>query len=238
MPKIVEYPRASLQRSLALAEAIDKMGGEASDEMAAESMGNRLSGAFKAIVASAVKFGLISSSKGRLKTEPLFQDYKLAYSEAQKLEAMRRAFLSAPLFAAIVTRLRGQTIPAHFEKLLIREHNVPADIASRVAGYFMDGARETGILEPNGVITVAGSDIVSDSDSDSSVGPEAVESERLTENGGSVPFFRGYTVRITGPGLDTRIGIKEEEDIDIVEVMLKKVRRLLKSEQGGAEDTR
>lgn len=236
MPKIVEYPRASLQRSLALAEAVDKMGGEASDEMAAESMGNRLSGAFKAVIASAVKFGLISSSKGRLKTESLFQDYKLAYSEAQKLEAMRRAFLSAPLFAAIVTRLRGQTIPAHFEKLLIREHNVPADIASRVAGYFMDGARETGILAPNGVI--AGSDNVSDSDSDSSVGSESAESERPSENGVSVPFFRGYTVRITGPGLDTRIGIKEEEDIDIVEVMLKKVRRLLKAEQGGAEDTR
>src|SRR5437879_2821372 len=43
--------------------------------------------------------------------------------------------------------------------------------------------------------------------------------------------LRGYTVRITGPGIDSRISIKDEEDVDIVEVMLKKVRRLIKAQQ-------
>jgi hypothetical protein len=40
----------------------------------------------------------------------------------------------------------------------------------------------------------------------------------------------GYNVRITGPGMDSRIGIKDEEGIDIVEVMLKKVRRLIRAQ--------
>ena len=52
-----------------------------------------------------------------------------------------------------------------------------------------------------------------------------------TDTDVSVPFIRGYTVRITGPGIDSRIAIKDEEDVDIVDIMLKKVRRLLKAQQ-------
>jgi hypothetical protein len=235
MPKIIDYPRASLQRSFALAEALDKLGGEASNEMAAESMGNKMGGAFKALISSAVKYGLISSSKGRLKTEPLFQDYKLAYSESQKQEAIRRAFLSAPLFAAITTRLRGQAIPGHFEKLLIREHGVPEDTASRIASYFTEGARDAGIIGPNGVITIPSPGSSTQAGPSSSPTSEADDPEDASDTEVSAPFVRGYTVRITGPGLDTRIGIKDEEDVDIVEAMLKKVRRLLKvqPETGG-----
>jgi hypothetical protein len=44
---------------------------------------------------------------------------------------------------------------------------------------------------------------------------------------------RGYSVRITGPGIDSRIAIKDEDDVEIVEAMLKKVRRLLKAELEG-----
>ena len=106
MPRVIDYPRAPLDRALALAEAVDKMGGEATAEMTAESMGNKVGGAFNALVGAAAKYGLIATSKGRLKTEPLFQDYKLAYTEAQKKEAIRRAFLNAPLFEAIVPAYR------------------------------------------------------------------------------------------------------------------------------------
>ena len=49
----------------------------------------------------------------------------------------------------------------------------------------------------------------------------------------SVSFVRGYSVRITGPGIDSRIAIKDEDDVEIVEAMLKKVRRLLKAELEG-----
>jgi len=51
-----DYPRASLRRSLALAEAIDKLGGESSDESAADGIGNKVGGAFRSLVGAGVKF--------------------------------------------------------------------------------------------------------------------------------------------------------------------------------------
>ena len=51
-----DYPRASLRRSLALAEAIDKLGGESSDESAADGIGNKIGGAFRSLVGAGVKF--------------------------------------------------------------------------------------------------------------------------------------------------------------------------------------
>jgi hypothetical protein len=230
MPKITDYPRAPLDRAFALAEAVDKLGGEATAEMTAESMGNKIGGAFASLIGAAVKYGLIANSKGRLKTAPLFQDYKLAYNESQKKEAVRKAFLNAPLFTAIVTRLQGQTMPGHFEKLLIREHSVPEDSASRIVGYFTEGARAAGLLDSNGTIGAA---TVTSPSQRSAAPTQEADSDDLqddAESGAPAPFIRGYTVRITGPGIDTKIAIKDEEDIEIVDVTLKKVRKLLKAQ--------
>jgi len=54
--------------------------------------------------------------------------------------------------------------------------------------------------------------------------------------GGSVTTLvaTNFNVRITGPGIDSTITIKEVDDLDIVEAMLKKVRRLVIA-QGEAE---
>jgi len=230
MPKIVDYPRASLQRALALAEIVDSLGGEATVESAADHMGNKVGGAFKSLVGAGVKYGLISSSKGRVKTEPLFQDLKLAYNESQKQDALRRAFLGPPLFASIAERLSGQPIPSHFEKLLIREYDVSPDVASRLVGYFTDGARDAGIIGPTGTISMSG--VGSSATATTTANPTATqEPEEGLEADTSVAFVRGYSVRITGPGIDSRIAIKDEDDVDIVEAMLKKVRRLVKAQK-------
>lgn len=236
MARLIDYPRAPLDRAFALAEAVDKLGGEASTEIAAESMGNKIGGAFNALVGAAVKYGLISNSKGRLKTEPLFQDYKLAYTEVQKKEAIRRAFLNAPLFSEVVNRLQGQTIPPHFEKLLIKEHGVSEETAPRLVSYFNEGARDAGLLDSNGVITVN----PTSGPLPAPTSPQAQRTGSMSAVEGSnddnaqepsMGFVSGYTVRITGPGIDTKIAIKEEEDIEIVDVTLRKVRRLLKAQQ-------
>src|SRR6185369_3018969 len=160
MPKIVDYPRAPLQRALALAEIVDKLGGESSAESAADHLGNKMGGAFKSLVGAAVKYGLLATSKGRWKTDPLFQDYKLAYNEVQKQEALRRAFLNPPLFANIAKRLEGQPVPSHFEKLLIREYGVGEEIAGRLVGYFTDGARDAGLISANGTIAASTATVI------------------------------------------------------------------------------
>ena len=234
-----DYPRASLRRSLALAEAIDKLGGESSDESAADGIGNKVGGAFRSLVGAGVKFGLITNSKGRLKTAPLFQDYKLAYSEQQKQDALRRAFLTPPLYAALTKRFEGQQIPSHFEKLLIREYDVPEDYAQRLMGYFAEGAKDAGMLNAQGVIT-SGNVIIAPGTGSLQIGGSTLSgtgtaepAEVEADSDVSVSFVRGYSVRITGPGIDSRIAIKDEDDVEIVEAMLKKVRRLLKAELEG-----
>jgi hypothetical protein len=235
MPKSIDYPRASLKRSLALAEIVDRLGGECTDQSAAEHMGNKVGGAFRALIGAAVKYGLITNQKSKLKTAPLFQDYKLAYSEGQKQDALRRAFLTPTLFQSIAKRFQNQLIPQHFEKLLIREHGVPEDIASRLVGYFNEGAKDSGILLPNGTISinaaqhVGAANILEGTDS---AGPvvEDPDEPQVPDTDVSTAFIRTYSVRITGPGIDSRISIKDEEDVDIVEAMLKKVRRLVKNQ--------
>jgi hypothetical protein len=234
MPKVTDYPRASLKRALALAEVVDRLGGECSDQSAAEHLGNKLGGAFRALISSAVKYGLITNNKSKLKTAPLFQDYKLAYSESQKQDALRRAFLTPSLFASIAKRFQNQLIPTHFEKLLIREHDVPEDIASRIVGYFNEGAKESGILAPNGIITISpdptGTADIHEGTDSAGAAVEDPSSAVEPDTDVSTTFIRSYSVRITGPGIDSRIAIKDEEDVDIVEAMLKKVRRLVKNQ--------
>jgi hypothetical protein len=239
MPKIIEYPKASLQRAVSLAETVDSLGGECTDQSAAEAMGNKVGGAFRTLISATVKYGLLSYTRSRLKIEPLFQDYKLAYSETEKQGALRKAFLSAPLFASIAKRFDGQILPPHFENLLIREHRVSEDLASRVAGYFAEGARDAGIITSNGTvhadpkhITIApgtggaalqaSASSVSSAKANLTTGPEPEEA--------SAGFVRGYTVRVTGPGIDSTIAIKDEDDVAIVESMLKKVRKLLNAQ--------
>jgi len=223
-----------------LAEVVDKLGGEASDESAADGLGNKVSGAFRALVGGAVKYGLVSTSKGRIKTESLYQDYKLAYDDASKLHALRTAFLSAPLFNELVGRLNGQPVPSHLEKLMIREYEVPPEAASRIVQYFIEGSKEAGILSSaTGLISLNPA-----APTDTKIIPgtgqlrvagsaPTITNENYSELAALEPSplpADVYTVRIFGPGIDTKITIKEEEDLEIVEVTLRKVKRLLKEE--------
>lgn len=234
MAKIIEYPRAPLKRSLALAETVDKLGGECTDQSAADSMGNKVGGAFQALVSATVKYGLISNAKGKLKTEPLFQDYKLAYTPIEKQEALRRAFLKAPLFASIAKRFNGMILPTHFEKLLIREHSVNEDIASRMVSYFTEGAKDSGIIAPDGTVNANPNNITGDgaleAGADDLIGDITAPEPEVKSAPSATPFVQGYTVRLTGPGMDSTIAIKDEDDVAIVESMLKKVRKLLNAQ--------
>jgi hypothetical protein len=241
VPKLIEHPRSSLPRSIALAEAIDHLGGEATIESAADAMGNKVGGAFRALISGASKYNLVSLNKGRLKTEALFRDWKLAYSENEKQDALRRAFLSAPLFDAIAKRLDGKPIPGHFENLLIREYSVPEDDASKVAGYFVEGARMSGIVGAGGVISVGSngppastsSTIVPTSATSFPQNQFATDLEDVASGLAPLPTKNQdcMTVRIVGLGMDEKVNIETEEDLEIVEVLLKKARRLLKNKE-------
>jgi hypothetical protein len=233
MPKIIDHPRASLQRAMQLAEAVDRLGGSATIESAADSLGNKVSGAFRALISASQKYGVVSLSRGQLKIESLYQDYKLAYTDEQKQQALRKVFLSAPLFASLAKRLDGQSIPSHLEKLIIREYAVPEDDASRVAGYFVEGARSTGLIGSNGNINANNTPSAGTSPNNTTITP-ITGSVNITEepDGFAATATTGksldaMTVRIQGLGMDEKINIETVDDIDILDAMVKKMRRLL-----------
>ena len=230
MPKSIEYARRSLTDSMKLAGAVDALGGASSEEMCAQKMGKKLSGSFSALMSSAIKYSLIDKTKGQLTTTDLFRDYKLAYNDQEKLQALRNAFLNVPVFSEIVERFKGKKLPIDiFDKLLIKEFNVDQNSASRVAKYFIEGVRTIGLLGENGIIEDNTSETIGEMSRD-------VKAEASSNNfSDSKTDFRepkielhnteNYTIHIKGPNIDSLIEMIDEEDFDIVAATLKKVKK-------------
>lgn len=237
MPKQIDYPRASMKNSLALCDAVNDLSGECSAAMAADKLNKQLSGAFTALIASAVKYGVLLSKKGQLKVTPLYRDLKLAYSESEASNVMQKIFLTPPLFSSIYAKFENKPLPiGHFEKYLIREFAIPDDYASRVASYFLEGAKQCNMLGDGNILsrtTMANEDSVISSDDDTKTNSADSENTGQQKNvvtpevTNLIDDDGKFTVRIKGPGMDSLILINEEEDLLIVRAMLKKVEKRL-----------
>lgn len=257
MAKIIEYPRASLRSSLQLAEAVDSFAGSCSPELAAEKLGKKLSGSFSALIGACVKYRLISSKFGKLSITPTYREYKLAYTPEEAAVHLRAAFLSPPLFRSIHDRFKNQLLPVqHFQKLLVREFDVPEPIASRIVIYFLDGAKQCNLLGADNLlleqisedssergdqdegISVAGATAFSgggtatkeegDSALDDSSGNSPLR------NSGALPLnknSRNFDVSFQGPGINISLEIAELDDLELVNVMLRKIEKALKQRE-------
>lgn len=229
MPKIVDYPRASLKSALELARAVDDLGGSCTAGMAAERMSRRISGAFSMLISSASKFGLIENKGQKLSTTNLYKDYKLSYNEEEKSQKLREIMLSVQLFKSIYERFSGKELPiTHFEKLLIREFSVPSDLGSRVASYFIDGARDSNLIDENNRLIDYSQTL--DAGNNNLLDTESINDE-IVEIAPKEPqkSIKNYFVRITGPNMDSNIELIEPDDMLIVNAMLKKVEKHLKA---------
>lgn len=229
MPKIVDYPRASLKSALDLAKAVDDLGGSCTADMAAERMSRKISGAFSMLISSASKFGLIENKGQKLTTTDLYKDYKLSYTPEEKNQKLREIMLSVQLFSSIYERFSGKELPiTHFEKLLIREFGVPNDLGSRVASYFMDGARESNLIDENNRL-IDYSQVLDTSINDTDNVKPISDNIEVTTPKEPPKNIKNYFVRITGPNMDSNIELIEPEDMLIVQAMLKKVEKHLKT---------
>lgn len=238
MPKEIEYPRASLNKSIEMAQAVYDLGGSCKIESCAQQMKKKDSGAFRALVSAADKYGLVSNNRGDLSTTELFREYKLAYSEKDENEVLKKAFLGVSLFQKITDRFKSTKIPTgFFDKLLIKEFGVNDQIASRVSKYFIDGAKLVGILNEDGTLSVK--------DTAKMEGQEA--NDETSVNKKQAPDARGvmdvnihkgsdaYSVTISGPGIDSRIEVHEEEDLHLVDALLARVRKKLQNKSCNEE---
>ena len=235
MPKIIQYPRSSLSNSLKLAEAVYDLGGSCTEEMSAEKLGKKLSGSFRAVVSSTGKYGLIERTKGQLYVTDLYKNYKMAYSDVEAHNLLKRSFLNIPVFQEVVDRFANTKVPLTIlDKLFIREFNVSQNEASKIAGYFINGAKKVGLMNEDGTLNI-GSE--APANSKSPIDRDKEYSDNFIDNRDSAiseqnthPKTDTFTVRITGPGVNTLIEIREPDDIVIVEALLKKVKRSIDQE--------
>lgn len=148
MPKLIDYPRTSYTGAWELAEIVDETGGKCSIENAAKKMDRKVSGSFKAIIGSSVKFGLVTSKRELLSTTTLFKRIKHAYDKEEEMQFHREAFLAPPLFTQLCRKFRNRELPVQMlDVMLMREFNVEEINAQAVAKLFVDGCHMSGILD-------------------------------------------------------------------------------------------
>lgn len=153
MPKLIDYPRTNYTGAWEVAEVVDDTGGKCALETCARKLNRKVSGSFKAIVGSGVKFGLLTSKRELLTTTTLFRRIKHAYDKQEELIFHREAFLTPPLFTQLCRKFRSRELPvAMLDVLLIREFGVEEINAQGVAKAFIDGARMVGVLDENNIV--------------------------------------------------------------------------------------
>jgi hypothetical protein len=188
-------------------------------------MGLKVSGAFQAQIGGAVKYGLIASSKGTLSITQLYKDYKLAYTDEDAQSVVQRMFLNVPVFRSVYEKFVGSKLPTDIlDKFLIKEFGVEENIASRVAGYLVDGARMGKLIGEDGTVVGGKTDIT----------PRVPDPEQPQEDDSKGKLdpppalnTNEYSVHFRGPGMDSKITVHDEDDLAIVLATLNKVKKKL-----------
>jgi hypothetical protein len=111
--------------------------------------------------------------------------------------------------------------------MLIKEYDVDDNAASRIKKYFIEGAKITGLLDSQNKLKVL--DTVSSSEEESNHGEEVQVIQQipvsLETNAISLSDLDEYVFHITGPGINSRIAIREEDDFILLEVMIRKIKK-------------
>jgi len=153
MPKLIDYPRTTYASAWEIAEVVDDTGGKCAIDTAARKLNRKVSGSFKAIIGSAVKFGLMTSKRELLSTTTLFKRVKHAYDKQEELQFHREAFLTPPLFTQLCRKFRSRELPVQMlDVMLIREFGVEEINAQAVARAFVEGARMVGLIDEHNII--------------------------------------------------------------------------------------
>jgi hypothetical protein len=232
MPKLVDYPRSSLKASLEVGKTVNDLGGTCSIESCAEALGKKIGGSFNAQIAAAVKFGFIVKTSGNLSITNLYKKIELAYDEIEKTFLLREAFFKIPLFEKLYNRFKEGKLPIQMlDKLLIREFEVPRKIAHRVANYFIKSAKECNLLNADlTFIKIEDGNDLNEVDEKNNSEKEASQPFSIEDVKTKSPQMLGqkyYTISISGPGIDIKKEIRENDDLSIISVILENITKNL-----------
>lgn len=232
MPKNLNYPLASFQKSFALADAVDALGGSSSIETCAQKMQRKISGGFMVIISSAQKFSLVSFEKGIITMTKEYKLIKHSYTNSERLELLQKAFLKPQVFSILFERFKGRELPVDMlDKILIREFGIEETTAGRVAGYFIEGLKTYGLLNNNNFIEQAAvveekqllvsEPIVAENQSTKEVETPSAHASFTDQKS------EQFELQLSGPGINTKISLINEDDLLIAEAILKKIRKQL-----------
>jgi len=240
MPKVIEYPRASFQRVMEMADAVDYLGGKCSVQSCADKLRVKVTGAFTALIGAAKKHGLVESSKDSLITTETYKKIKLAYDENERRQNMRLAFLAPPTYSKVYEKFKGRELPVQMlDKLLIREFGVESDAAQRISNYFIEGAKSCELLIDNKLVDIinnGSSELINGIDSNNETQSDSLEFEKQKQSF-EVPKSEhlhvsadSYVVHIYGPGMNSKLTISEDEDLLILDAMISKLKKRMKEQ--------
>jgi hypothetical protein len=234
MPKLIEYPSSSFSKAMELADAVDYLGGTCSIQSSADKLNKKVSGGFGMLISSALKHGLINRKREELSITELYREIKLSYTPEEKLSFLRQSFLAPVLYNKIYEKFKGKELPIPMlSKLLVREYSVDADAGSRIAGYFVEGLKYLDLLlDNNKLVDISSVDpveIKGDDVIETSIEPVPQTNTYQLNNTSFVEVgnLSSYTIHIKGPGIDSRIVINENDDLLILDAMIKKIKNKL-----------
>lgn len=236
MPKQVDYPRASLQKCLELAEAVNDCAGNGtcSTETAADKLNKKVSGAFSALINASVRFQLINNERGSLSTTDLYSKYRLSYDETEKIDNLRTIFLSPPLFEKLYSQFKEKELPVkHLDKMLVREFNTPEAISSRLAKYFIEGAEMCNLIDAeNFLMPISYNSTDTKGKSTEEIEKHTISKQsEFTNYDQSEQNIQSYKVVFQGPGMNSSFDVEDDSDFKIIEAFIEKIKTKLNSEK-------
>jgi len=236
MPRVNDYPSAAFKSCLQIAEAVDDLGGACSIETCAERLDKQsTSGGFRMIISSAVKHGLITNNRGSLTVTSDYRLLKHAYNDQEKINLLQELFLRPEVFRNLHQRFTGKSLPVSMlDKIMIREMGVDDKTASRVSGYFVKGLKDVDLLDGDKVLPISKKDESYKDNLDANFDDDEVDTQSSTT---SLPTQHSvitssdiFTISITGPGVNNTFQITDEDDLEWVEVAIKKIKRTLQKQ--------
>lgn len=219
--KIAAYPLATFTKALELAKAVDDLGNNCAHATCAAKMNKKISGGFKDLISSAVKYGLITNKRGILSLTDGYNNYKLSYTSEEADTHKKKLFLTLPLFQEIFTKYKDVGLPTAdiLEKALVREFGVPEKFSTRTAHYFTNGAKFTGLLNDQNKFRIPTDGSTSQQ--------ENVKVDSMPQTKNPVISSQEYSIEVMGQNTNIKLPLKDESDFLIVDAMLSKVKKSL-----------
>jgi hypothetical protein len=209
MPKKLNYPLFSLEKSLLSAKKAYQQGNSLSKAKFAAILNQKISGPFHNLLSALSKFDLLKTKKNQIIITDLLKNIMLSYSKEEKKKYLQESFLKIPLYKKLWQNYETKKIPIEIlEKILVKEYEIPVTITTKVKNNFLADLKFLNLSAPSEAQKTS-----SPTSEKNSKNPELLNTT--------------YLVHITGQNLNFEMEINNQQDLKIVEMILEKLKKNL-----------